>query len=69
MTAFTIEAMRDGGYAVVDCPRDPSSYIGAVYCATTIDEALAYVKAKMQPKALLVPEGCDLRPGRVTRQG
>ena len=45
-----IEKLPDGGYVVVDgYRRDSGDYRGPRFASTSIDDALKYIKEKLQP--------------------
>lgn len=47
--SMTIGRTTDGGYVVTDIPL-PNMPRLFLFASTTLDEALAYVKSRMEPK-------------------
>ncbi len=69
-SAFVVMAVRDGGYIVHkynDDYRPECAVEECVLAATTLDEALRYIRKKMLPDELLVPDEDVFR--RLREQG
>lgn len=49
--AFEIQKMVDGGYLVGDGLGRQGDYRQMRFASTSIDEALKYIKSRMEPKA------------------
>jgi hypothetical protein len=48
-SALQIHKVQDGGYIVLDAYRPGSGdWVGQRFASSTIDEALAYIKAKLE---------------------
>lgn len=45
---FTVDKMQHGGFVVISGPRHPSERAGAIFASTTLDEALAFIRAKFE---------------------
>lgn len=49
MQALTIEAVAEGGYFVREAQRSDRDYCPPLLACTTLDEALAFTRAKLEP--------------------
>lgn len=50
MFELAIRKMPDGGYLVSPHYNNPGSYNAPAFASTTIEEALKYIKAQLEPK-------------------
>lgn len=56
--SLTVTRLQHGGYVVTDGIREPGDFRSWLFAATTIDEALAWMKARMTTSV----DTCSCRP-------
>lgn len=55
-TRLIVEAMPDGGYLVTAPPRHPNEEAAARFACSDLDDALGYIKSRMEPPGTIIRE-------------
>lgn len=65
---YMVRKLPDGGYIVLQLP-DATEYANMywppVFASADIRECLAYIRDKLDPRPILVPDGADMSPGAI----